>query len=59
MLHKENLAPHAKKIALTNQQSEAEQAKAKELGCDEYIIKATMIPSEVVATVRDVIARQA
>lgn len=48
----ENLAPGAKKIALTNQQSEAEKIKAIELGADDYIIKATMIPSEVVNTVR-------
>ena len=48
----EGLAKGAKKIALTNQQSEAEKTKALELGADEYIIKATMIPSEVVNTVR-------
>ncbi len=48
----EGLAKDAKKIALTNQQSEAEKNKALELGAYEYIIKATMIPSEVVNTVR-------
>ncbi len=48
----EGLAKGAKKIALTNQQSEPEKSKAIELGADEYIIKATMIPSEVVNTVR-------
>lgn len=51
-LRTDGLAKNAKKIALTNQQSEAEKAKALELGADEYIIKATMIPSEVVNTVR-------
>jgi DNA-binding response OmpR family regulator len=51
-LRSEKLAPSAKKIALTNQQSEAEKAKALELGADEYLIKATLIPSEVVNTVR-------
>ncbi len=48
----EDLAKNAKKIALTNQQSEEEKIKAIELGADQYIIKATMIPSEVVNTVR-------
>lgn len=51
-IRSEKLAEKAKKIALTNQQSEQEQAKAIELGADGYIIKATMIPSEVVNTVR-------
>ncbi len=51
----ESLVPEAKKIALTNQQSEQEKAKAIELGADEYIIKATMIPSEVVNTVRTIL----
>lgn len=48
----EGLAKGAKKIALTNQQSEQEKARAIELGAEEYIIKATMIPSEVVNTIR-------
>lgn len=55
-LRDEKLAEHAKKIALSNQQSEAEKAKAAELGADMYIIKATMIPSEVVNTVRTALA---
>ncbi len=48
----EGLAQNAKKFALTNQQSEEEKNKALELGAEAYIIKATMIPSEVVALVR-------
>ena len=51
-IQSEKLAEKSKKIALTNQQSEQEKAKATELGADAYIIKATMIPSEVVNTVR-------
>ncbi len=51
-IQSEGLAKGAKKIALTNQQSEAEKNKALELGAEQYIIKATMIPSEVVNTVR-------
>ncbi len=56
-LRSEKLAPTAKRIALTNQQSEEEKNKALELGADEYIIKATMIPSEVVNTVRAALSR--
>jgi two-component system chemotaxis response regulator CheY len=52
-MKRENLATSAKRIALTNQSSEEEKAKAKELGADDFIIKATMIPSEVVAAVRE------
>ncbi len=47
----EKLAGNAKLVALTNQSDEIEQQKAKELGADKYIIKASMIPSEVVAAI--------
>jgi DNA-binding response OmpR family regulator len=56
-IKREGLAPTAKKIALTNQQSEEEKAKALDMGADEYLIKATLIPSEVVTFVRNLIAR--
>ncbi len=45
----EKLAPTATVIMLTNQADDYQ--KAKELGCDGYIIKATTIPSEVVEQV--------
>ena len=57
-LSKERLAPHAIKIALTNQGEDAERTKATELGSHRYIVKATMIPSEVVNIVREEIARK-
>lgn len=47
-MHKENLAPHAVKIALTNQSSDAEAARAQSLGADAFLVKATLLPSEVV-----------
>lgn len=50
-MREESLAKGAKLIALTNQSDESEQKKAMELGADRYIIKASMIPSEVVAAV--------
>jgi len=45
------LAEQAIKIALTNQSSDAERKKATELGADQFLVKATLIPSEVVNTV--------
>lgn len=47
----ENLAKGAALIALTNQSDDSERTKAEELGCDRYVVKATAIPSEVVAIV--------
>ena len=44
-----------KLIALTNQGSEADKKHAEELGVNRYVIKATMIPSEVVAMVKEVL----
>jgi len=52
------LAPTAKLIALTNQSSPEEKKKAEELGAHEYIIKATLVPSEVVGTVCQAIDRK-
>lgn len=52
----EHLAVEAIKIALTNQ-SEEEKAKALELGASRYIVKASMIPSEVVGTVNEEFAK--
>jgi len=49
IIRKEKLSPNAMVIMLTNQADDF--AKAKELGVDGYIIKATTIPSEVVEQV--------
>lgn len=54
----EHLAKTAVKVALTNQSSDEEKAKAKELGADDYIVKASMIPSEVVNMVEKTINDQ-
>jgi CheY-like chemotaxis protein len=51
------LAPAALKIALTNQSDDAEKAKAGELGATGYIVKASVIPSEVVNTVSAELAK--
>ena len=50
-LKKDNLAPRAVAIALTNQMNEDEKKRIMDMGAVEYIVKATMIPSEVVAEV--------
>ncbi len=53
MLRKEQLAKEAKVIFLSNQGQDSDFEKAKKLGADGYIIKASAIPSEVLAeTVR-------
>ena len=49
------LASKARLIALTNQSSPEERKKAEDLGAHEYIIKATLVPSEVVKAVCQVI----
>ncbi len=56
-LSDENLAGGALKIVLTNQSDESEKAKAAELGATKYIVKASMIPSEVVNMVNEELAK--
>lgn len=47
MVQKENLAPQALKIALSNQNEPSDMEKCKSLGCDDYFVKATMTPLEL------------
>lgn len=47
----EKLGGNAVFIALTNQSNDADKAQAESLGVDAYVIKASLIPSEVVAMV--------
>lgn len=54
-IREEKLVPKARLIALTNQSSPEERKKVEEFGGIEYIIKATLIPSEVVTAVCRVI----
>ena len=53
----EKLAPKACRIALTNQGGEEERKKCFELGADEYVVKATTIPSEVVGLVTTAVGK--
>lgn len=52
------LAQRAALVALTNQSNDADKQKAEALGADRYIVKASMIPSEVVSAVGEEIAKK-
>lgn len=54
MIRKERLAPQATMIMLTNQGSSDDISRAKKLNVDGYIVKATTIPSEVLAEVEKI-----
>jgi CheY-like chemotaxis protein len=54
----QNLAPQAKILMLTNQGEPADIDRAKKIGIDGYIVKATSIPSEVVATVGELLEKK-
>jgi len=58
ILKKENLAPSATLIVLSNQGQEKEIARAKKLGADEYIVKASAIPSEIVEKVAALVKKR-
>ena len=55
-IRKERLAPAASVIMLTNQGASDDVSKAQKLGVDGYIVKATTIPSEVLAEVEKISA---
>lgn len=55
-LQEEKLAPRAVKIALTNQYDDIERQKAVDMGADRCVVKASIIPSEVVSLVSETIA---
>lgn len=57
-LSSQHLSERAVKIALTNQSNDPEREKATQLGADRYIIKASMIPSEVVAAVGEELSKK-
>lgn len=54
----EKLAQHASLIALSNQSNEADKKKAMDLGATDFIVKASMIPSEVVDAVGEDIKKK-
>ncbi|HEY4489179.1 MAG TPA: response regulator [Candidatus Paceibacterota bacterium] len=59
LIKKDNLAGTAKIIVLSNQGAENDLERAKSLGADGYIIKASAIPSEVFSETMKIIEKQA
>ncbi|MEK7567719.1 MAG: response regulator [Patescibacteria group bacterium] len=57
-IKKENLAPKAVYIVLSNQGQSSDIEEAKKLGIDGYIVKASTIPSEVLEQVREILNRK-
>lgn len=55
-LRDEHLGERSLKVALTNQGSDEEKKKVTDLGADIFIVKSTMIPSEVVETLKKALA---
>ena len=55
IIRKENLCPQSTVIMLTNETDPARIEKAKSLGVAGYIVKATLIPSEVVEEVTKIL----
>ena len=56
VIRRDRLAPSTAMIMLTNQGSSDDIARAKKLNVDGYIVKATTIPSEVLAEVERIIS---
>jgi CheY-like chemotaxis protein len=54
----QHLADQAKCMMLTNQGESVDIDKAKKIGIDGYIVKATSIPSEVVKAVENILAKK-
>ena len=52
-LSRDKLLPRAVKVALTNQSDPEEMRRAKEMGVDLYLVKAMLIPSDVVNKVEE------
>ena len=57
-IKKEKLAPDSVCVMLTNQGSSDDISRAKKLGVDGYIVKATTIPSEVLAEVKRICGKR-
>jgi CheY-like chemotaxis protein len=53
-IRREHLVPNATIVMLTNQSDSGDIEKAKALGMDGYIVKATTIPSEVIKSVLEI-----
>ena len=56
-LKKEKLGEGAALIVLSNQGEEADVKRAQDSGVDGYIVKASAIPSEVLARINEIVAK--
>lgn len=54
-VQQEKLAKHCLKIAFTNEGQDGEIARLAELGADAHLLKSNFIPSEIVATVTEML----
>ena len=54
-IQRDNLAPSAKLIMLTNQGSSDDVGRARKINIDGYIVKATTVPSEVLKEVENIL----
>ena len=57
-VREQHLADQARCLILSNQGEPADIERAKKIGIDGYIVKATSIPSEVVKAVGDILAKK-
>lgn len=57
-IRKENLSSGTKYVMFTNQSNGEEVNEAKKLGVTDYIIKAELIPSEIVSKILEIIGRK-
>jgi CheY-like chemotaxis protein len=57
-IRNQHLADGAKCLVLTNQGESSDIDRAKQIGIDGYIVKATSIPSEVVKTVDEILTKK-
>ena len=57
-VREQHLADQAKCMMLSNQGEPADIERAKKIGIDGYIVKASSIPSEVVKAVDDILAKK-
>lgn len=57
-VREQHLADQAKCLMLTNQGEPSDIERAKKIGINGYIVKATSIPSEVVKAVDDILANK-
>jgi DNA-binding response OmpR family regulator len=57
-IRREGLVPNAVVVMLTNQGSSDDIGRAKKMGVDGYIVKATTIPSEVLTQVERICANK-